>query len=134
MYFLRNTGQKKMIVMDSRPKTNAQANRLGGGGFENKPNYKHVKIIFQDIENIHVVRNSLNTVRAVYTNDDASREKTSAAEQQWLKHIVLVLKSAKDVVQHLTVKANSVLVHCSDGWDRTAQVQRRQKKKLRFIF
>jgi hypothetical protein len=116
---LRNDNQQNLVIFDSRPRTNAQANRLGGGGFESKKSYK-CEIYFQDIENIHVVRNSLTTLRYVYANNE-SKEKIQAAESQWLRHIGTILSSSKDIVDHVVNRGNSVLVHCSDGWDRTAQ-------------
>jgi len=40
----------------------------------------------------------------------------------WLSHIALVLKGAVDTATYIHEKESCVLVHCSDGWDRTAQV------------
>ncbi|CAH8529056.1 unnamed protein product [Schistosoma guineensis] len=39
----------------------------------------------------------------------------------WLKHLHAILEAAYFVAKRLD-EGNSVLVHCSDGWDRTAQV------------
>ena len=106
-----------MIVLDSRPKTNAHANRLAGGGYESKK--YNANVIFQDIENIHVVRNALLALRNAYEED--SREKLQSAESAWLRLCSIILTSAKEVVEQMVNKNRSVLVHCSDGWDRTAQ-------------
>lgn len=91
---------------------------MGGGGFEGK-SYKNVKIYFQDIDNIHVVRNALNALRAAYAIEDA-KDKVAAAEAQWNRLLVTILNSAKQVVEFLK-EGKSILLHCSDGWDRTAQ-------------
>jgi len=40
----------------------------------------------------------------------------------WLKHIKCVLAGAVRIVDKVENHKTSVLVHCSDGWDRTAQV------------
>lgn len=48
----------------------------------------------------------------------------------WLKHIKCILAGACRIVDKVENHKTSVLVHCSDGWDRTAQV----KKKNRFNF
>jgi len=40
----------------------------------------------------------------------------------WLDHIRLVISSSIMVADKLYSENSSVLVHCSDGWDRTAQV------------
>jgi len=39
----------------------------------------------------------------------------------WLKHIQAILKTAHFVARAIAIENISVLVHCSDGWDRTAQ-------------
>lgn len=40
----------------------------------------------------------------------------------WLKHIKCILAGACRIVDKVENHKTSVLVHCSDGWDRTAQV------------
>lgn len=39
----------------------------------------------------------------------------------WLKHIQSILETSLFIAQAVE-NSISVLVHCSDGWDRTAQV------------
>lgn len=56
---------------------------------------------------------SLNDDRNFFVNLENSK---------WLEHIKSVLNGALRIVRYITVKNASVLVHCSDGWDRTAQV------------
>lgn len=45
----------KIMIFDARPKLNAQANRIKGGGFEDMRNYRNSEIVFCDIDNIHEV-------------------------------------------------------------------------------
>ena len=45
----------KIMIFDARPKLNAQANRIKGGGFEDVRNYRNSEIVFCDIDNIHEV-------------------------------------------------------------------------------
>lgn len=40
----------------------------------------------------------------------------------WYDHLSVILASACQVVHYLNVEACSVIVHCSDGWDRTPQL------------
>ncbi len=42
------------------------------------------------------------------------------ANSGWLRHIRAVMETATHVVARV-VEGRSVVVHCSDGWDRTAQ-------------
>lgn len=39
----------------------------------------------------------------------------------WLKHIKIILDTSQFIAEAL-VEGISVVVHCSDGWDRTSQV------------
>lgn len=39
----------------------------------------------------------------------------------WLKHIKAVLDTSLFIAKAIIRERASVLVHCSDGWDRTAQ-------------
>lgn len=41
---------------------------------------------------------------------------------RWLHHISGLLKSALLVVDAIDVEEKSILIHCSDGWDRTPQL------------
>ena len=45
---------------------NADANRLKGGGYESEDNYQNVEFVFLDIQNIHVMRESLRKVQRPY--------------------------------------------------------------------
>ena len=44
----------------------------------------------------------------------------------WLRHVSLVLSASVWCAKKMTFEGASVLVHCSDGWDRTAQVCMRE--------
>jgi myotubularin-related protein 1/2 len=45
----------------------------------------------------------------------------SLAESQWYDFVFLILSGAVEIAKNLTKGINN-LVHCSDGWDRTAQL------------
>jgi len=126
---LRNTQQTILYIMDSRPKANAVANMLRGGGYELAKFYKDTQIEFNNIDNIHAMRNSLQAVYDYCATlpDDGSpiTEKnlpTELEESHWFSHLRLVLEAVQRTVELVHHQAASVLVHCSDGWDRTAQV------------
>ena len=40
----------------------------------------------------------------------------------WLSHVRLVLLASARVAERIESSTASILIHCSDGWDRTAQV------------
>ncbi|KAI5279517.1 myotubularin-related protein 6 isoform X2 [Manis pentadactyla] len=113
-----------MYVMDTRPKLNAMANRAAGKGYENEDNYSNIRFQFVGIENIHVMRSSLqkllevNGTKGLSVNDFYSGLESSG----WLRHIKAIMDAAIFLAKAIVVESASVLVHCSDGWDRTSQV------------
>ncbi|XP_029515245.1 myotubularin-related protein 7a isoform X1 [Oncorhynchus nerka] len=113
-----------MYVVDTRPKLNAIANRAAGKGYENEDNYSNIKFQFIGIENIHVMRNSLQKMLEVSEawSPSMSEFLEGLESSGWLKHIKAVLDAGIFIAKAVAEDGVSVLVHCSDGWDRTAQV------------
>jgi myotubularin-related protein 1/2 len=149
------------------------ANRTTGGGYENDDNYKDCEINFLNIQNIHVMRESLrkifdmgmpnsnfhhnsssitnganiqnrstnanginnlihfslngggnstnNSNNSNLLNDDKNYF-VNLENSKWLEHIRLLLNGALRIVKYIHDRNASVLVHCSDGWDRTSQL------------
>lgn len=93
---------------------NALANCTTGGGYENEKYYTTCKISFLNIENIHSMRESLNSNidKDILLNLESSK---------WLEHLKVILDGVLKVVNFISQDV-SVMIHCSDGWDRTAQV------------
>jgi len=57
-----------VMIYDSRPRLNAEANKLKGGGYEDcgdGGDYKNCKLKFCNIENIHEVRKSYERMCAL---------------------------------------------------------------------
>ncbi|CAI9178712.1 unnamed protein product [Rangifer tarandus platyrhynchus] len=119
-----NPANRYMYVMDTRPRLNAMANRAAGKGYENEDNYSNIRFQFVGIENIHVMRSSLqkllevNGTKGLSVNDFYSGLESSG----WLRHIKAVMDAAIFLAKAIAAESASVLVHCSDGWDRTSQV------------
>ncbi|KAJ8938721.1 hypothetical protein NQ318_005575 [Aromia moschata] len=112
-----------MYVVDTRPKINAMANRAAGKGYENEAFYENIKFHFLGVENIHVMRNSLaKIVETCEQRNPTMNSFLSGLESSgWLRHIKSILDTSLFIAEAL-VEGISVVVHCSDGWDRTAQV------------
>ena len=113
------------LIIDARPTANAMANVAVGAGSENMDNYKTGKKAYLGIDNIHVMRNSLKTVdEAVKEAEDASGsvDRMLLRKSNWLKHISTLLDGALVIVRNVNLNASHVLIHCSDGWDRTGQL------------
>ncbi|XP_005752812.1 myotubularin-like [Pundamilia nyererei] len=111
----------KLTIYDARPNVNAVANKATGGGYEGDE-YQNAELIFLDIQNIHVMRESQKKLKdIVYPNVEESHWLSSLESTHWLEHVKLVLSGAIQVADKVS-SGNSVVVHCSDGWDRTAQL------------
>ena len=114
-------GNKVLVIADARPKLNAIGNRARGGGFEGS-NYRNIRYRFWDIGNIHEARSSFNKIAAVAMNagNDLSFD-AAIADTQWYQHVRSILRAAIYVAEQVAGQQRAVLVHCSDGWDRTPQ-------------
>ncbi|KAF9102021.1 hypothetical protein BGX29_005010 [Mortierella sp. GBA35] len=112
------------MIIDARPTANAVANTAVGAGTENMENYRNCKKFYSGIENIHVMRDSLNKLVEALQEIDTKGSVSKAMLQKsgWLKHIGAVMEGAIMIVRNIHVSSSHVLVHCSDGWDRTAQL------------
>ncbi|EQC32378.1 hypothetical protein SDRG_10124 [Saprolegnia diclina VS20] len=111
-------------IVDCRPELNARANNLKGGGTESA-SIRHATVTFMDIANIHAMRESLENVRGLLQSLNPDIDMTWHArveETKWLFHIRRVLSTAVQTAHAIHRSAQTVVVHCSDGWDRTAQV------------
>lgn len=81
------------------------------------------KLIFMGIENIHTMRKSYHKLMDLCTtkqNNDKWLDQL--ASTHWMDHISRILDSAVEIVRIVKEQKSSVLIHCSDGWDRTAQL------------
>ncbi|XP_075786464.1 phosphatidylinositol-3-phosphate phosphatase MTMR7 isoform X3 [Pelodiscus sinensis] len=119
-----NPGSNFIYVVDTRPKLNAMANRAAGKGYESEDNYSNIKFQFIGIENIHVMRNSLQKMLEVceLRSPSMSDFLWGLENSGWLKHIKAIMDAGIFIAKAVAEEGVSVLVHCSDGWDRTAQV------------
>ncbi|XP_038144132.1 myotubularin-related protein 7b [Cyprinodon tularosa] len=118
-----NPGSDFIYVVDTRPKLNAMANRAAGKGYENEDHYTNIKLHFIGIENIHVMRSSQQKIIDVFEMRTPSMTDFlwGLENSGWLKHIKAILDAGVFIARAVADEGVSVLVHCSDGWDRTAQ-------------
>ncbi|XP_005109978.1 myotubularin-related protein 2 [Aplysia californica] len=118
-----NAQSHKLFIMDARPSVNAVANKARGGGYESEEAYRNAELIFLDIHNIHVMRESLRKLKEVcFPTIDDAHWLSNIESTHWLEHIKIILAGAVRIADKVESNKTSVLVHCSDGWDRTAQL------------
>jgi myotubularin-related protein 1/2 len=119
------TNSSVLYLFDARPRANAIANQAMGKGFENvAEGYRNCKLEFLNIENIHVMRESQSSLQRLLesTIDDDRTWLSGLEATNWLAHIKMIMVGAYKVGRLIDRDGASVLVHCSDGWDRTAQI------------
>lgn len=97
------------------------ANRAAGKGYENELFYENTKFHFLGIENIHIMRTSLQKLIETCEQKSMNGFLSSLESSGWLKHIRSMLDTSC-FIANAVHKGISVVVHCSDGWDRTSQV------------
>ncbi|CAL1295648.1 unnamed protein product [Larinioides sclopetarius] len=118
-----NAQSHKIFIMDARPSVNAVANKARGGGFESEDSYQNAELIFLDIHNIHVMRESLRKLKEVcFPSIDENHLLSSIDSTHWLEHIRFIMTGALRIAHKVESNKTSVVVHCSDGWDRTSQL------------
>lgn len=120
MLIKTNSNQKSLVIMDARPRTNAIANRTRNGGYEKEDAYKSTIINFLNIHNIHVMRDSLSKLKEAILSNSSAQDFDKVTEG-WLKHIRRILQGAYYIMENIE-EGSPVLIHCSDGWDRTSQL------------
>lgn len=102
-----NAQSHKLSIMDARPSANAIANKAKGGGYESEDAYQNVELIFLDIHNIHVMRESLRKLKEICFPANDDQKWLSAVESTlWLKHIKFVLAGAVRIVDKVCVWRN----------------------------
>ncbi|XP_076024391.1 phosphatidylinositol-3,5-bisphosphate 3-phosphatase MTMR4 isoform X2 [Genypterus blacodes] len=118
-----DSGPQKLLILDARSYTAAVANRAKGGGCECEEYYPNCEVMFMGMANIHAIRNSFQALRAVCSQIPDPGNWLSALEStRWLQHLSVMLKAATLVCSAVEREGRPVLVHCSDGWDRTPQI------------
>ncbi|TFK54732.1 phosphatases II [Heliocybe sulcata] len=127
------------LIVDARPTTNAMANTAKGAGSENMDHYKDARKAYLGIDHIHVMRDSLGKVVEALRETDAlsatvsgdlpgEREPMAVLDRGalrrsgWLRHMSAIMEGSNLIVRNVHVNSSHVLIHCSDGWDRTSQL------------
>ena len=107
------------MVMDARPTKSAMMNSINGAGMMVIEHYPGCERIHLGIENIHNVRHSYLRIFELMAKGLPLR--TAKMEAGWMQHFETIMLGVQMIVEHLE-RGVAVLVHCSDGWDRTAQL------------
>ena len=127
------------LIIDARPTVNAVANTAKGAGTENMEYYKDSKKVYLGIDHIHTMRDSLAKVVEALRDADqllasinnelsehipnlAVLDRGALRRSGWLRHLSAILEGTLIITKNIHINSSHVLIHCSDGWDRTSQL------------
>ncbi|XP_044171154.1 myotubularin-related protein 4-like [Acropora millepora] len=114
---------RKVLIVDARAYSAAVVNRAKGGGCECEEYYPGCEVLFMNLANIHTIRKSFQSLRTLCSGPrDATNWWSSLEKTNWLHHISLLLNATNTVANAIHNDRRPVVVHCSDGWDRTTQI------------
>lgn len=117
--------QQHNLIIDARPAINSMAMQVVGKGSEPMEHYKFASKAYLNIQNIHVMRTSLEKVIAALKDGDVSTgppNQELLVKSGWLTHIKGILDGSAMIARQVGIQHSHVLIHCSDGWDRTSQL------------
>ncbi|KAF2125832.1 phosphatases II [Dothidotthia symphoricarpi CBS 119687] len=117
--------QQRNLIVDARPTVNAYAMQAVGLGSEKMDYYPGAEKAYLGIDNIHVMRKSLDTIIEALKESDLTSfppNKQLLAKSNWIKHIANILDGVGLIARTVGIMHSHVLIHCSDGWDRTSQL------------
>ncbi|KAK8108577.1 myotubularin-related protein 6/7/8 [Apiospora sp. TS-2023a] len=110
--------QQNNLIVDARPTINAVVMQAMGKGSEDMKNYDFAKKAYLNIDNIHVMRDSLNMVIEAIKDGDISRlppNRHLLEKSNWLRHIYGILDGSALIARQVGIQHSHVLIHCSDG-------------------
>ena len=68
------------------------------------------------------MRESLNKIQSLVSASSDENWFSSLQDSHWLEYIKLMLEGTIKIIQ-LMDTGSSILIHCSDGWDRSTQLR-----------
>ncbi|RKP27129.1 protein-tyrosine phosphatase-like protein [Syncephalis pseudoplumigaleata] len=114
-------------ILDARSYAAALSNGYAGGGYEKTDNYPAgTTINFLSLPNVHAVASAHAALLRSAATVASSRNWCYAPDAiAWMQHSTDLLEAAggnDGVVAKMVVDDACVLIHCTDGWDRTTQL------------
>ena len=112
--------RRELIVADARSRASAMANAFNGAGSMLTSHYIGCEQVYLSMDNIHSVRASWAKIYHLMSEGVPLR--AAKMEAGWIGHYERLMEGVKSITGWIKNDHYSVLVHCSDGWDRTAQL------------
>jgi len=115
----------KLYIFDARHEDEAILKKVKGYGSESVKNYDpNPEYIYCEIRGIRFSKTAFNKIKQL-CNDKKIMENNNflskLEDSGWINFIIKVLKTSTKISK-LVMEGNNILVHCSEGWDRTPQL------------
>ena len=115
----------KLYIFDARPKEEAIYKKFYGYGSEDVKNYEpNPEYIYCEIRGIRFSKTAFNKIKKLCNDKEIMENNNFLSKLEdsgWINFIIKVLKTSTKISE-LVMEGNNVLVHCSEGWDRTPQL------------
>ena len=115
----------KFYIFDARSPSEAFKNKIMGRGNEKVSNYiQNPEYIYCGINKVQKANDAFNKITELTNDKEIMENKNFLSELEdsgWVNFIMTVLRRTKEISK-LVSEGNNVLIHCSDGWDRTPQL------------
>jgi hypothetical protein len=115
----------KFYIFDARSPSEAFRNKIMGRGNEKVSNYnQNPEYIYCGINKVQKANDAFNKITELTNDKEIMENKNFLSELEdsgWVNFIMTVLRRTKEISK-LVSEGNNVLIHCSDGWDRTPQL------------
>ena len=115
----------KFYIFDARSPSEAFRNKIMGRGNEKVSNYNNnPEYIYCGINKVQKANDAFNKITELTNDKEIMENKNFLSELEdsgWVNFIMTVLRRTKEISK-LVSEGNNVLIHCSDGWDRTPQL------------
>ena len=115
----------KLYIFDARYQDEAFLKKVKGFGSENVKNYNpNPEYIYCEIRGITFSKSAFNKIKQLCNDKEIMENNNFLSELEdsgWINFIIKVLKTSTKISK-LVMEGNNVLVHCSEGWDRTPQL------------
>ncbi|EDV29518.1 uncharacterized protein TRIADDRAFT_51955 [Trichoplax adhaerens] len=108
------------IMRSAQPSVGPMGKGKGTEDITNR--YIGCRLIYLNIANIHAMRESFDKLLAICESTTDKKWLSQLESTQWLQYLKSILKGATMIAQRISQRHICALVHCSDGWDRTAQL------------
>jgi len=114
--------KQQLFIVDARGRPAVLGNTLQGRGLERASAYQGATIQLCQIGNIHTMRTSVLELASSFSAADDSNFWEKVENSRWLAHLTGIMAASNYVARRLHDGDGTVLVHCSDGFDRTPQL------------